>query len=211
MAPPKDQVVSIGTKPAPETGTAPVPPSLRAIGEVLDITSLNANAGKPARLANLNYGNVVTNTNLGAQNAVSNQQAHSQLAISALGKAVNLVQNLGPLQARSSVDVLTDNAVADEIAGLRASIQGFSGGGRRPLSPDRVKALLQIVRRLLARIQEINAVNARLQGSGTFEDPYRILDQGPLFVAIPITLGFPGVPADQVTFASSAQGVQVGG
>src|ERR1043166_523787 len=95
----------------PGTPPPPVPPlvnpSLSETNQVLDITSLNANGGAAARFTNLTHANIVANTNLSAQNAVANQQAHAQLAVSVLGKAVNNVQNLGPLEARASVDVLT--------------------------------------------------------------------------------------------------------
>ncbi|MBI5423037.1 MAG: R body protein [Opitutae bacterium] len=77
-------------------------------------------------LSNLAYSNAIANTNLSQQNAVANQQAMNELGISIVGKTVNKVSDLGPLEARSAVDVLTDNALADEIASLRAVIQTFT-------------------------------------------------------------------------------------
>jgi hypothetical protein len=38
---------------------------------------------------------------------------------------VNTIANLGPLEARSAVDVLTNNSLADEIASLRATLEAF--------------------------------------------------------------------------------------
>jgi hypothetical protein len=178
---------------------------------VLELTSLNSNGGQPSRLGNLNYSNFVTNTNLGAQNAVANQQAMNELGISVVGKAINKVANLSPIEGRSSVNVLTDNALADEIASLRAAIEAFSGGGIRPVPPINWINLLRSIRRLLREIQHIMEVNARLQGSGTLEDPYRIMDNGPLYVLDPITIGFPGVPADQVKFTPTPEGIRIGG
>jgi len=210
-----DRTINISTDSVPTPPPVPSPaqdlaPSLVTITNVIDLTSLDATGGKPSRLSNLGYSNVISSTNQCTQNAVTNQQAHAQLALSITGKTVNRVQNLGPMLARSSVDVLTDNSVADEIAGLRAAIEAFSGGGGKP-SPVRWKALLQAIQKLLAQIRHINAVNAHVQGSGTFDDPYRV-EQGRLFVAVPITLGFPFVEAGKVTFdAGKTNGLRIGG
>ncbi|MBI2517098.1 MAG: hypothetical protein HYV95_09290 [Opitutae bacterium] len=212
--PPRGSTVQVSTTLPPPPPPPPRPQfnaSLKSTNDVLELTSLNSNGGQPSRLVNLNYANFISNTNLGAQNAVANQQAHAQLAVSILGKASNKVANLSPIEGRASVDVLTDNAVADDIASLRAVTEAFSGGGGRPVNPAQWVHLLRIIRRLLREIQHIMNVNARLQGSGTLEDPYRIMDHGPLYVLDPITLGFPGVPADQVKFTPTTQGVQIGG
>jgi hypothetical protein len=80
---------------------------------------------QPAMLSNLAYSNVVANTNLSQQNAVANQQAMNELGISIVGKTVNSLTNLGPLEARSAVDVLTGNSLAETIADLKATIQAF--------------------------------------------------------------------------------------
>lgn len=93
---------------------------------VLAITSLKSIAEQPAMLANLLFANTITNVNLSQQNAVANQQAMNELGISVVGKMVNKISDLGPLEARSAVDVLTDNALADEIASLKAVIQSFA-------------------------------------------------------------------------------------
>lgn len=84
-------------------------------------------AEQPAMLSNLAYSNTIANTNLSQQNAVANQQAMNELSISVVGKTVNNISNLGPLAARSAVDVLTDNELAQTIADLKAALQAFQG------------------------------------------------------------------------------------
>lgn len=203
---PSDHTIAISTiqPPVPAPDPTELNASLRETNNVLELTSLNSNGGQPARIANLNYSNVVTNTNLGSQNAVANQQAHAQVALSTVGKAISKLMNLGPREARASVDVLTDNAEADTIASLQAAVQAFSGGGSgpapQPLRPGFMRKLLELLRHRLA---EIERRNARLQGSGTYDDPYRIVDNGPLFVRQPITIGFRGVTPSQVTLRPS--------
>ncbi len=83
-------------------------------------------AGTTAMLSNLMYSNVMANINLSQQNAVANQQAMNELGISVTGKTVNLVSNLGPLEARSAVDVLSNNELAQTIADLKATIAAFA-------------------------------------------------------------------------------------
>jgi hypothetical protein len=102
-----------------------VSPAIADAETVLSISSLKSIAEQPAMLANLAYANLVANTNLSQQNAVANQQAMNELGISIVGKTVNTIANLGPLEARSAVDVLTDNSLADEIASLRATLEAF--------------------------------------------------------------------------------------
>src|SRR5262249_7669792 len=161
-------------------------PSLEQTNQVLELTSLNSNAGQPARLANLNYSNIVANTNRSAQNAVANQQAHAQVALSVTGKTANKVQNLGPLEARGSVDVLTSNALADTIASLKSAIAAFlagggggSGGGGGGGSGT--SALRHGLSSFYHELERIKKHNDRLQGSGTLFDPYVITDGGPLY------------------------------
>lgn len=101
-------------------------PSIAETATVIGIANLKSIAEQPAMLSNLAYSNIVANTNLSQQNAVANQQAMNELGISIVGKTVNKVSDLGPLEARSAVDVLTDNALADEIASLRSVIQAFT-------------------------------------------------------------------------------------
>lgn len=194
--PPKDNssVTVTSTDDAP-----PLPPVLAQTNNVLEITSLNANAGHPARLSNLGYSNVVTNTNTGSQNAVANQQAHSQLALSILGSTTGRVQALTPLEARSSVDVLTNDEVAQSLADLGAVLAAF-GAPRRP-RPGPIRRELDELIRILGKIFHTISGDARISGDGTAKNPYSAT-QGPIFVQAPITLGFL-VPPDQLNFAAA--------
>ena len=88
--------------------------------------NVKAIAEQPAMLSNLAYSNLVANTNLSQQNAVANQQAMNELGISVVAKATNTVSNLSPLEARSAVDVLTNNELAQTIADLKAALQTFA-------------------------------------------------------------------------------------
>lgn len=93
------------------------------------IGNLKAISEQPAMYSNLAYSNVVSSNNLGQQNSVSNQQAINELGISLVAKATNTVSNLQPVQARSAVDVLTNDEMAQTIADLKSSVQAFSGTG----------------------------------------------------------------------------------
>jgi len=103
-----------------------LPPALGETVTVIGVSNLKSVAEQPAMLSNLSFSNTVTNTNLSQQNAVSNQQAMNELGISILGKTVNKVSDLGPLEARSAVDVLTNNELAQTIADLKASLEAFA-------------------------------------------------------------------------------------
>jgi len=89
---------------------------------VIGITNLKSVGEQPAMLSNLAYSNTIANTNLSQQNAVANQQAMNELGISIVGKTVNKVSDLGPLEARSAVDVLTNNELAESIMDLKAAV-----------------------------------------------------------------------------------------
>jgi hypothetical protein len=96
------------------------PASTVSIASVLSI------AEQPAMLSKLVFSNLVANTNLAQQNAVANQQAMNELAVSVLGKVVNKVVELGPLEARSAVDILTNDELATTLADLKAALQAFA-------------------------------------------------------------------------------------
>ncbi|MEM7251278.1 MAG: RebB family R body protein [Pseudomonadota bacterium] len=89
------------------------------------IGNLKSISEQPAMLSNLAYSNTVQTTNLSQQNAVSNQQAMNELGVAVVGSTVNKVQNLGPLEARSAVDILTNDELAQTIADLKATLQAF--------------------------------------------------------------------------------------
>lgn len=95
------------------------------------IGNLKAIAEQPAMISNLAYGNTVANTNLSQQNAVANQQAMNELGVAITGRTVARVANLGPLEARSAVDVLTNNELAQTLADLKSTLQAFSNPRRR--------------------------------------------------------------------------------
>ncbi|UPG95834.1 RebB family R body protein [Luteibacter aegosomatissinici] len=90
--------------------------------------NLKAIAEQPALLSNLAYSNVVSTNNLGRQNAVANQQAGNEITLPLVAKAVSTVSDPGPLAARSAVDVLTNNELADSIADLKSVIEAFAKG-----------------------------------------------------------------------------------
>ena len=91
-------------------------PSLpEEITESIAIGNVKSVAEQSSMLSNLAYANAIANDNLSQQNAVANQQAINQLGVTVLGKAVNLVSNLQPLEGVSASQVLTGNAVAEEL------------------------------------------------------------------------------------------------
>ena len=104
----------------------PMDPTLSETATVIGITNLKSVGEQPAMLSNLAYSNTIANTNLSQQNAVANQQAMNELAITIVGKTVNKVSDLGPLEARSTVDVLTNNEVAQAVLDLKAAVQTFA-------------------------------------------------------------------------------------
>ena len=105
------------------------------IVESVAIGGLSSIAGQPAMLANLAYGNSVSANNMSQQNAIASQQALDELNIAVTGANVKKTTAAGPLQARSSVDVLTGNELASEIAGLKASLAAFSSKPVSPVNP----------------------------------------------------------------------------
>lgn len=110
---------------ASSDSSAPVSSPLSDTIQVLAIGNLKSVAEQPAMLSNLAYSNTIANTNLSQQNAVANQQAMNELGISIVGKTVNKVADLGPLEARSAVDVLSNNELAQTIADLKSSLEAF--------------------------------------------------------------------------------------
>jgi len=190
----------------PTTAPDPALDSLDEISAVLNATSLHANAGEPARLGNLATSNLVLSTNAGAQNAVANQQAATQLAMAVLGRTVNAVQNLGPVTARTSVDVLTNDEVAQGIADLRSALSP-GGGGPRPIPPGPgVRQLLQLLKRLLGQLARIEQENAALQGDGTSANPFST--SSGLWVTAPVTVAFPGLDPQQVDLSLSGRSLK---
>jgi 5-enolpyruvylshikimate-3-phosphate synthase len=94
--------------------------------EAVALGNLKSVSEQPAMLSNLAYSNTVANSNLAAQNAVANQQALNELGVSILGKMVNVVSNLGPLEAKSAQELLAGNTVGELIADLKAATANFN-------------------------------------------------------------------------------------
>lgn len=191
----------------PVTPVTPTP--IPRITGVLSLTSLETGATGASRFANLGYANVTSNVNASAQNAVSNQQAHSQLNRSVVGMSVNQVSNLGPMEARSSVDVLTDNELAQTLADLRAVLDGFGSGGRPWPVPSNWAALVRLVREILAAVAAIEKQNAQLRGSGTSTDPYSTVGDQMLYVLAPVSLVFVGVSPEDLHLNQEIHGRKV--
>ena len=89
------------------------------------IGNLKAVGEQSSMVSNVSYSNSVSNTNLGAQNQVSNQMAKTSLVTSVVGKVSNQISNSGPMEARSAVDVLTNNELAQAIMGINAGLAAF--------------------------------------------------------------------------------------
>ncbi|MBS0587216.1 MAG: R body protein [Proteobacteria bacterium] len=77
-------------------------------------------------LSNLAYSNVISSNDLSTKNLVSNQDAQNKLRLLILSKAVNQIQNNQPLQARSAMDMLTNNELAQTVTDLKAIVTTFA-------------------------------------------------------------------------------------
>ena len=80
------------------------------------IAAAFVNSTPPAALLNLELSNAVANNSMAAQNAVTNQRAISQVGLTAVGKAVQMVSTLTPMQSRTAQEILTGNVVAEQTA-----------------------------------------------------------------------------------------------
>lgn len=83
-------------------------------------------AEQPSMLSNLVYSNTLSSNDLGTKGQVFNQNAQNKLRIAILSNAINQVQNNLPLQARSAVDVLTNNELAQTITDFKAAMAAFA-------------------------------------------------------------------------------------
>lgn len=91
------------------------------------IANMLAESSGPAAISNLAIANTVANNRAAGQNAVTNQQAMQQVQLASTASAVSKVQDLQPLEARSSVDVLTNNELAQTLADMKATLQAMRG------------------------------------------------------------------------------------
>ncbi|MEM7251279.1 MAG: hypothetical protein AAF493_07650 [Pseudomonadota bacterium] len=110
--------------------------------QAVAIGNLKSISEQPAMLSNIAYSNAVATTNLSQQNAVATQQGTNDLGLAVTGNAVSTVSKLGPLEARSAVDVLTNNELAQTIADLKTTVAAFAdplprgGDASNPLGPN---------------------------------------------------------------------------
>ena len=95
------------------------------IRESIAIGTVDAVAGQSSSLSNMAYANSISNVNISQQNTVANQQAINQVGVSVLGKAVNLVADLSPMEAVAVVKMDTGNDVAEQLMDLKSSVQAF--------------------------------------------------------------------------------------
>lgn len=109
-----------------DPNSATNPPLPEEITEGIAIANVKAVAEQPAQLANIQLGNLIQNTNQAQENAVSFQQTLNSIQATVLGKVVNMLTTLGPLEAMSAQQILTGNSVAQEIGALKASVQAFT-------------------------------------------------------------------------------------
>jgi hypothetical protein len=143
------------------------------------IGNLKAISEQPAMLSNLAFANVVASNNLGQQNAVSNQRTVGELSLSVLAGGTNTVSNLGPLEARSSVDVLSNNELAQTIADLKSTLAAFASppGGGQPAPWPLLRDLLALGLRLIDGVLVVPAaITVRIPGRFQQEDLSILLD-----------------------------------
>ena len=95
---------------------------------------------QPAMYSNVAYSNEINSSNLSHQNALANQQDMNGVGLSVIGKSVSKVSNLGPLEARSAVDVLTNNEVAQSIVDLNGALSAFNDSTRERVLHGKVYA-----------------------------------------------------------------------
>jgi hypothetical protein len=92
------------------------------ITEGIAIANVKSVAEQPAQLANLSLGNLIQNTNQAQENAVSFQQTLNSVQATVLGKVVQMLTTLGPLESMSAQQILTGNSVAEELGALKAAV-----------------------------------------------------------------------------------------
>jgi len=96
----------------------PIMEAVALTGEVMSEQS--------SMLSNLAYSNVISSNDLSTKNLVFNQDAQNKLRLLILSKAVNQIQNNQPLQARSAMDMLTNNELAQTVTDLKAIVTTFA-------------------------------------------------------------------------------------
>lgn len=104
-----------------------------------------------------------------------------------------VLRDVAELDGRAPLHTTDDFAEALQFAGSRLDDPVLRP--RQPVDPGELAGL---VRRLLRTLQHIATVNARLQGSGTLDDPYAIAPGEYLHVAGAATFGFKQVAPSQL-------------
>lgn len=97
--------------------------------EAAAITSFVTTSQQAAVLSNLSLSNSMLQANLAQQNVIGNQRALGELGVISTAKSANMVSGLGVAEAKASSEYLTSDATAEQIADLKGTIEGFSGGG----------------------------------------------------------------------------------
>lgn len=77
---------------------------------------------KTAPLSNLALGNLIQNVNQAQENAVSFQQSQNSIQATVLGKVVNMLTQLGPLEAMSAQQVPTESEIAENLAAVKEEL-----------------------------------------------------------------------------------------
>jgi hypothetical protein len=96
------------------------------ITEGVAIANVKSVAEQPATLANIFLGNLIQNTNQAQENAVSFQQTQNSVQATVLGKVVQMLTTLGPLESMSAQQILTGNSVAEELGALKAAVASLN-------------------------------------------------------------------------------------
>ena len=94
-----------------------------SITGAIAISSVLAESCQAGMICDLAMSNAISNMNASQQNAVSNQQNLNQVNMAISSKTASSVSKLSPLEARSAVDVLTNNELAQAIADLKATVK----------------------------------------------------------------------------------------
>lgn len=104
-----------------------------------------------------------------------------------------VLRDVAELDGRAPLHTTGDFAEALRFAGSRLDDPVLRP--REPLDPGELAGLLQ---RLLRTLQHIETVNARLQGTGTPDDPYVVNGGESLHASGPLTFGFGQVTPDEL-------------
>lgn len=162
------------------------------------IGNLKAISEQPAMLSNLAFANSVASTNLGQQNAISNQRSVDELGVSTLARGTNTVSNLGPLQARSAVEILTNNELAQTIVDLKSVVEAFAQSDPKGGAPGGRGALWKLLRELIRLGLSIDergvlvvppSVTVRIPGRFSREDVSILLDDHGVTIKVTVEVG----------------------